>query len=124
MRVVDNQTDMSSWDLNRAVLSVLDDRRMLNIGNRICWHTIDQKEGVNPLPWVFSVSNKQSSALYVSRGHLLRRQARKGGSPGSGEVRTRWSGKENKEWIESDLQPPNLQILTRHDDLVKRTQDR
>jgi hypothetical protein len=64
--VVDNQTDMSSCDLNRAVLSVEDDRRILNIGKRIWVDIVLQKEGVKDFPWLLSVSNKQSRALDVS----------------------------------------------------------
>jgi hypothetical protein len=48
--VVDNQTDISSCDLNRAVLSVEDDRRILNIGKRIRDEMVLQKAGVKDLP--------------------------------------------------------------------------
>ena len=61
--MVDNQTDISSCDLNLAVLSVEEDRRILNIGKRIRVHIVLQKEGVKDLPCVFRVSNKQSRAL-------------------------------------------------------------
>ena len=63
---MDNQTDISSCDLNLAVLSVEEDRRILNIGNRIWVETVLQKEGVKDLPWVLSVSNRQSRALDIS----------------------------------------------------------
>ena len=56
---------MSSCDLNLAAVSAEVEDRMLNMGNKICRHTIDQNDGVKLLPWVLSVSNKQSSALEV-----------------------------------------------------------
>jgi len=49
IRVVDNQTDMSSCDLNRDV-SLLRSERMEKMGKRIWRQTMDQKAGVKPLP--------------------------------------------------------------------------
>lgn len=98
--MVDNQTDRSSCDLNRAEFSALDEeRRMEKMGKRIWRQTSDQNGGVKPLPCALSVSNKQSSALAVSRGP--------------------WG---TLKGIHS--QPPDLEVLAGHDDLVERAQDR
>jgi len=43
----------------------------LNIGNKIWEHIVLQKDGVKDLPWVLSVSNKQSRALDISAWCLV-----------------------------------------------------
>lgn len=84
------------------------------MGNRIWVHMVDQNEGVKDFPWVLSVSNKQSSALGVSiflaLNHLFWEESR--------------VNREKERGGEIDLQPPNLQVLPSHDDLVERVENR